>query len=142
MTKYTGQCFCGAVELEVSAEPIVMAICHCTVCRAWSASPVNGVAAFPPESVNVTKGEEHLTSFAQSEGHDRTWCKKCGGHVYTDHTASYGFFDVYASVLKELKFIPVAHLNYVNTIMPMKDGLPKFKDFPANFGGSGEMVDE
>jgi hypothetical protein len=44
--------------------------------------------------------------------------------------------------LKELKFTPVAHLNYVNTIMPMKDGLPKFKDFPADFGGSGEMVDE
>jgi hypothetical protein len=26
--------------------------------------------------------------------------------------------------------------------MPMKDGLPKFKDFPAEMGGSGETLDE
>jgi len=24
----------------------------------------------------------------------------------------------------------------------MKDGLPKFKDFPTEFGGSGEMLEE
>ena len=29
-----------------------------------------------------------------------------------------------------------------NTIMPMKDGLPKFKDFPSDFGGSGEIRPE
>jgi len=26
--------------------------------------------------------------------------------------------------------------------MPMKDGLPKFKDMPADLGGSGDMVEE
>jgi hypothetical protein len=26
--------------------------------------------------------------------------------------------------------------------LPIKDGLPKFKDFPAELGGSGEMMDE
>jgi len=26
--------------------------------------------------------------------------------------------------------------------MPMKDGLPKFKDFPSDFGGSGETLPE
>mgnify|MGYP006899058352 CR=1 FL=1 len=26
------------------------------------------------------------------------------------------------------------------TVLPMKDGLPKLKDFPAEFGGSGETV--
>jgi hypothetical protein len=27
-------------------------------------------------------------------------------------------------------------------VLPMRDGLPKLKDFPAEFGGSGEMVAE
>jgi len=27
-------------------------------------------------------------------------------------------------------------------VLPIKDGLPKFKDFPADFGGSGEMLKE
>jgi hypothetical protein len=24
--------------------------------------------------------------------------------------------------------------------LPMKDGLPRFKDFPVEFGGSGEQI--
>jgi hypothetical protein len=28
------------------------------------------------------------------------------------------------------------------TVLPMCDGLPKLKDFPAEFGGSGEVIAE
>ena len=35
---------------------------------------------------------------------------------------------------------PGVHVNYTETVLPMKDGLPKLKDFPTEFGGSGEMV--
>jgi hypothetical protein len=41
-----------------------------------------------------------------------------------------------------LKFSPGVHVNYAETVLPMKDGLPKFKDFPAAFGGSGEQIAE
>ncbi len=34
------------------------------------------------------------------------------------------------------------HVNYAETVLPMKDGLPKFKDFPAEMGGSGENLPE
>jgi hypothetical protein len=34
------------------------------------------------------------------------------------------------------------HVNYGETVLRMKDGLPKLKDFPAEFGGSGEVVPE
>jgi hypothetical protein len=27
-------------------------------------------------------------------------------------------------------------------VLPMRDGLPKIKDFPAEFGGSGEQIAE
>ena len=37
-----------------------------------------------------------------------------------------------------LAFKPTVHLNYEETVLPMKDGLPKLKDFPAAIGGSGE----
>jgi hypothetical protein len=33
-------------------------------------------------------------------------------------------------------------VNYAETVLPMKDGLPKMKDFPSELGGSGEMVPE
>ena len=140
MTTYSGKCFCGAVEIQVDGEPSVMAICHCKVCRAWSAGPVNGAALWEPNKVTIIFGEEHLDSYAQNVGHDRTWCKKCGGHIYTDHSDSLGVIDVYASILEDFNFKPTMHLNYESTIMEIPDNLPKFKDFPKELGGSGELI--
>jgi len=40
------------------------------------------------------------------------------------------------------KFAPGVHINYAETVLPMRDGLPKLKDFPAEFGGSGEAIAE
>jgi hypothetical protein len=50
--------------------------------------------------------------------------------------------DVFAAILPDLPFVPQVHLNYAETVLPMRDGLPKLKDFPAEAGGSGETVPE
>jgi hypothetical protein len=39
-------------------------------------------------------------------------------------------------------FKAAVHLNYAETVLPMKDGLPKLKEFPAEVGGSGETMPE
>ena len=53
-----------------------------------------------------------------------------------------GLVDVFAATLPALKFKPGVHVNYAETVLPMRDGLPKLKDFPKEFGGSGETVAE
>ena len=53
-----------------------------------------------------------------------------------------GLTDVYAAVIPSLEFAPGIQVNYAETVLPMKDGLPKMKDFPSEFGGSGETVAE
>jgi hypothetical protein len=53
-----------------------------------------------------------------------------------------GVVDVFSATLPGLDFKPGVHINYAETVLPMKDGLPKLKDFPADFGGSGETVAE
>ena len=133
---------CGSVKVEVNGEALAMLVCHCKVCRSWSASPLNGATLFKPEQVKITHGESFVNVFSLSKGHDRKWCKKCGGHLLTDHRYTYGVIDVYASILDNFLFKPTAHLNYENKILAIKDGLPKFKDFPENFGGSGELLEE
>jgi hypothetical protein len=50
--------------------------------------------------------------------------------------------DVYAATIPTLKFSPGVHVNYAETVLPMKDGLPKLKDFPAELRGSGVAVPE
>jgi hypothetical protein len=34
------------------------------------------------------------------------------------------------------------HVHYQETKLPMRDGLPKMKDLPAEMGGSGSTVAE
>jgi len=53
-----------------------------------------------------------------------------------------GLIDVYAATIPTLNFVPGVHVNYAETVLPMRDGLPKFKDFPKDFGGSGEQIAE
>ena len=52
------------------------------------------------------------------------------------------FVDVYAAILPTLEFKPEIHVHYAAAVLRIKDGLPKFKDLPAEFGGSGDEVPE
>jgi len=142
MAEHRGKCLCGAVEVRITGDPVAMVVCHCKVCRGWLAGAMNGAVLFRPEDVTVTRGTDKLHSFALSEGHDRSWCGECGGHVLTDHRDTYGVIDVYASVIENFEFRPTAHVNYASAILPVPDGLPKYRDFPAEMGGSGEMMEE
>ena len=53
-----------------------------------------------------------------------------------------GLIDVRAAMIPTLTFRPRVHLNYVETVLPMKDGLPKLRDFPTHAGGTGEAMPE
>jgi hypothetical protein len=53
-----------------------------------------------------------------------------------------GLVDVFATTIPTLAFAPGVHVNYAETVLRMRDGLPKLKDFPAELGGSGEAVPE
>lgn len=140
-TTYIGKCFCGAVEIEARGAPEGMGYCHCSSCRSWSAGPVNAFTLWQPQNVRVTKGSEFVGRFAKSDMSHRQYCKQCGGHLMTDHPPL-GLVDVYAATIPTLKFVPGVHVNYSETVLPMKDGLPKLKDFPAELGGSGVAVSE
>jgi hypothetical protein len=141
MTTHKGQCFCGTVEVEVQGEPEAMGYCHCSSCRSWSAAPVNAFTLWKPQNVAITKGAEFLGRFMKTDISNRQFCKRCGGHLMTDHPPL-GLVDVYAATIPSLKFRPGVHVNYAETELPMKDGLPKLKDFPAELGGSGVAVPE
>ena len=138
---YKGSCFCGAVELTVTGEPAAAGYCHCSSCRSWAAAPVNAFSLWKPDAVKVTKGADQIGVYHKTERSYRKFCKACGGHLMTDHP-HWKLVDVYAATIPSLKFRPGVHVNYAETVLPMKDGLPKLKDFPAELGGSGVAVPE
>lgn len=139
--KCTGSCFCGEVQLEVTGDPEEMGYCHCNSCRHWSAGPVNAFTLWMPENVHITKGKSNIKSYNKTPDSTRMWCMACGGHIMTDHP-SMGLIDVYAAVIPDVPFTPRMHVHYQETVLPMKDGLKKFKDLPREAGGSGEEIPE
>lgn len=96
---------------------------------------------WPPEAVAVTRGAEQLATYTKSGASHRRHCARCGGHVMTEVPEA-GFVDVYAAILPTLDFVPEAHVHYASAVLRIADGLPKFRDLPAEAGGSGETVEE
>jgi hypothetical protein len=140
-SEYRGRCFCGAVELRVVGKPASAGYCHCTSCRQWSAAPVNAFTLWAPNALSVTRGAELVGAYHKTDRSIRKWCTACGGHLFTEHPG-WGLIDLYAAVIPELPFRPEVHVNYAETVLPMRDGLPKLKDFPRDLGGSGITVPE
>ena len=141
MTTHKGACFCGAVQIEVMGEPEGMGYCHCGSCRSWSASPVNAFILWKPQAVRITSGKRFVATYRKTAASERQYCTRCGGHLMTNHPGL-GLVDVFAATTPTVRFEPGVHVNYAETTLPIRDGLPKFRDFPTDFGGSGEVVPE
>lgn len=141
MATHSGKCFCGTVEFTVSGEPAAMGYCHCESCRHWSAGPVNAFSLWQPGALKVTKGSDQIGTYNKTANSFRKWCKKCGGHLFTDHPPM-GLVDIYAAMIPTLAFKPGLHVSYSEKMVSIKDGLPKMKDFPKEMGGSGVTLPE
>jgi hypothetical protein len=91
--------------------------------------------------MRITRGAENIGTYNKTPKSFRKWCKTCGGHVFTEHPL-WSLTDVYAAVIPGLKFKPGVHVNYQETVLPIKDGVTKMKDVPAEMGGSGTSLPE
>lgn len=138
---YKATCFCEAVEIEVSGEPVFMGFCHCNSCRSWLGAPIHAATLWKAADVKVRKGGDLLATYNKTERSHRQHCTMCGGHVMNAHPAI-DAIDVLAPTLRGFAFKPTMHIHYVEHILPMKDGLPKYRDMPKELGGSGALVDE
>ena len=127
--------------MEVSGEPEAMGYRHCRSCRSWSEGPVNAFTLRKPGAIRITAGAEHGGMFQKAPVSQRQYYKKCGGHLMANHLPR-SLVDVFATTLPTLKFSAGVYVNGAEAVLPVQDGLPKLKDCPKEFGGSGEAVPE
>jgi hypothetical protein len=118
-----------------------MGYCHCNSCRSWSGGPVNAFSLGKLEAMQVTSATERVATFQKTKLSQRQYCTKRGGHLMTNHPPL-DLIDVFAATLPTLTFKPGVHVNYAETALRMRDGLPKLKDLPDEFGGYGEATAE
>lgn len=137
----TTRCFCGAVEVALEGEPVAQAYCHCGSCRGWLGAPIHAATLWPAAKVKVRKGADKLGEFKKTEASHRQFCTICGSPVLILHPAI-GMTDVPAGTIPGFDFQPTQHVHYGEKVLAVRDGLPKFKDFPKQLGGSGDTLPE
>ena len=139
--KQKARCACGAVEAELTGEPILQCYCHCTDCRDWLGAPVHAATGWQNDQVKFTKGKNDVITYKRTDHSHRKSCKKCGGAVLVEHP-SLGVVDVLASNIKGFRFKPAFHIFYGERMIDMKDGLPKYVKSPKAMGGDDETMAE
>jgi len=116
-----------------------MGYCHCSFCRSGSGDPFNAFSLWKREAFRIKTGEQHLATSRKTAISQLKRCASCGDHLMTDYP-TFGLVDVFVATLPTLAFSPSIHINCAEMVLPVRDGLPKLKDFPAELGGSGEMI--
>lgn len=74
MISHEGGCNCGAVRYRLRGDPLVVGLCHCTLCRKESGSAFVFYAQWPIEDFSVEG------NFATFEG--RSFCPRCGSRLF------------------------------------------------------------
>jgi hypothetical protein len=136
---HLGRCLCGAIEVEVTGSPEAMGYCHCRFCRSSSGDPFNAFSLWKREAFRIKAGAEHLATSRKTAICQLKHCTSCGDQLMTEYP-TLGLVDVFVATLPTLAFCPSIHINCAEMVLPVRDGLPKLKDFPVELGGSGEMI--
>jgi hypothetical protein len=74
----TGGCLCGAVRFSATLTKREFGVCHCSMCRKWTAGPFLAI-----ECDDFTIADESkLGVYRSSEWAERGFCKACGTPLF------------------------------------------------------------
>ena len=89
------------------------------------------VHSWKPEAVRITAGAQHVATFEKTPMSQRKTARSAA--VISIQSSDDGPVDVFAATFPTLPFTP-GYVNYAETVLPIWDGLPKLKEFPAELG--------
>ncbi len=130
-------CRCGAVQLELTGEPIVQFYCHCDDCQALHGAAYVPESVYPASAVRILRGNPNTWTLKRNP---RALCGICGTRLFID-VAALNIRGVNGYLLPPGLFKASFHMQCRFAVMPVKDDLPHYKSRPARFGGSDETVD-
>jgi hypothetical protein len=127
----TGGCQCGAVRFETRGDPLVTALCHCTMCRRANAAPAVAWAMYRNEQVRLTSAEPK--AFASSQSARRGFCAECGTQICFTADFLPGLIDLTVGSFDCPEELPPA-LHYWDSKrlpwMHFADELPRYAELP------------
>jgi hypothetical protein len=131
ISKLSGGCQCGNIRFVTAGEPIIVAVCHCSMCRRANAAPAVVWAMFKQDQVNFSG--EKATQYASSSTARRGFCHRCGTQV--SFVADYipGLIDLTVGSFDSPELLePSLHYWDAKRLPWLKfaDTLPRHAEFP------------
>lgn len=125
MSKIEGSCLCGQIHYQSSAEPAVMALCHCTHCQKQSGSAFSALVAVPAGTLEINRAQLKFYDDKGDSGQPvrRGFCPNCGSAVISE-----------VAVTPDLEWIKAGTLNdtswYSPTVSIWCDSAQKWTPMP------------
>lgn len=99
---YTGRCNCGAVTVEITAEPVATRQCWCRQCQRVAAGGPTNNAMFPTDAVKIVGARgDHAYVAASGNVLTHEFCPQCGTPVLGRTTARPQFRTIRLGLLDE-----------------------------------------
>jgi len=128
---YEGGCQCGAIRYRIAGEPVMAAICHCSMCRRANAAPAVGWAMFQEPQVTFVNGAP--TIYESSAGARRSFCARCGTQIGFHADYIPGLIDITIGSLDHPEAITPSFHYWDAKRLPwleFSDQWPKYPEFP------------
>lgn len=124
-----GSCCCGTVRFELTTEPSMMGMCHCSRCRKVGASALAFVKA---KQFNITAGRDKVATYKAeaSYKYNRCFCSVCGTAL--------------GEILSELDSFPI-NANCIDSKIEMENKFHEFVSEKPNWfkiGDSAKQFDQ
>ena len=130
---YQGQCMCGEIRYELTGEPKVVALCHCSDCRRSAGAPAVSWAMFDEPALTVTQGKPKTIN--SSGAAMRSFCGNCGtGLFYRNAENLPDIVDIQTATLDDPNALaPRVQIQVAERLEWMNhlDELPEFERFPG-----------
>jgi len=100
-----GECMLGVVKFSATAKRSNVVVCHCDMCRRWSAGPFMSVSC---QAVTFD-GQENISCMQSSDWVERGFCTKCGSNLFfhlvasDDQQIAAGLFDTQSRLCMSLQ---------------------------------------
>ena len=112
MDSFSAGCACGQVKITVSAEPSMVANCHCRDCQHASGGAYSTIVMLPRDAVAIVGGVTQYTVTAESGNEvTRSFCPTCGSPLYSELSAMESLIVLKAASLDDPSWLrPTMHI--------------------------------
>jgi len=98
-----GQCHCGYLAYQATADPNDVAICHCTDCQSLSGTAFRTAIRIPNHHFRMLTGEPTIYVKTTDRGKKtaQAFCPRCGSQVYARHVEDAKFYAVRVGTVRQ-----------------------------------------